>query len=140
MHGKSVLFVSAPDLVIELKEKFSTRQFTAFRHKFERYDLVILDELGYVSFDKDGSELLFNLLSARHTKGSVVVTTNLTFDRWTNVFGDATLTGAMVDRIAHKAYVLDISREKGGRLEETISWLHAAADYNDLPLDERFIE
>jgi DNA replication protein DnaC len=138
LRGKSVLFVSAPDLVIELKEKFSNRQFTAFRHKFERYDLVILDELGYVSFDKDGSELLFNLLSARHTKGSVVVTTNLTFDRWTDVFGDATLTGAMVDRLAHKAHVLDISREKGGRLEETLSWLRAAADSPSAGIDSRF--
>jgi DNA replication protein DnaC len=69
---------------------------------------------------------LFNLLSSRNDKGSVIITTNLTFDHWEDIFGDPTLTGAMVDRLAHKAHILDISREKGGRLEETLAWLNAA--------------
>jgi DNA replication protein DnaC len=112
-----------PNLVIELKEAMSNHQITVYRRKFENYDLVILDELGYISFDKVGSELLFNLLSSRNDKGSFLITTNLTFDRWGDIFGDPTLTGAMVDRLAHKAHILDISREKGGRLEETIQWL-----------------
>jgi DNA replication protein DnaC len=123
LRGKSVLFVSVPNLVIELKEAMSNHQITVYRRKFENFDLVILDELGYISFDKSGSELLFNLLSSRNDKGSFIITTNLTFDRWGDIFGDPTLTGAMVDRLAHKAHILDISREKGGRLEETIEWL-----------------
>jgi len=123
LKGRSVLFVSVPNLVIELQEAMSSHQITVYRRKFENFDLVILDELGYISFDKSGSELLFNLLSSRNDKGSIVITTNLTFDRWGDVFGDPTLTGAMVDRLAHKAHILDISREKGGRLEETLDWL-----------------
>ena len=123
LAGKSVLFTSVPNLVIELKEAMSNLQISHFRRKFEKYHLVILDELGYVSFDKSGCEILFNLLSSRNDKGSIVITTNLTFDRWEDVFGDPTLTGAMIDRLAHKAHVLDISREKGGRFEETIAWL-----------------
>jgi DNA replication protein DnaC len=106
-----------------MKEAMSQSQTTYFRRKFEKYSLVILDELGYVSFEKQGCEMLFNLLSSRNDKGSIIVTTNLTFDRWQEVFHDSTLTGAMIDRLAHKAHILDISREKGGRYEETLEWL-----------------
>jgi len=123
LKGRSVLFVSVPNLIIELKEAMTNHQITVYRRKFENFHLVILDELGYISFDKSGSELLFNLLSSRNDKGSIIITTNLTFDRWGDVFGDPTLTGAMVDRLAHKAHILDIPREKGGRLEQTLDWL-----------------
>ena len=123
MSGKSVLFASIPNLIIELKEAMSKNQITLFRRKFESYSLVVLDELGYVSFDKAGCEMLFNLLSSRNDKGSIIIATNLTFERWQEVFSDPTLTGAMIDRLAHKAHILDISREKGGRYEETLEWL-----------------
>jgi len=123
MKGKTVLFVSVPNLIIELKEAMSLNQLNSYKRKFERYDLVVLDELGYVSFDKTGSEILFNLLSNRNDKGSIIITTNLTFDRWEEIFKDTMLTGAIVDRLAHKAHILDISRETSHRFEETISWL-----------------
>jgi len=126
LSGKSVLFASVPNLVVELKEAMSNLQISSYRRKFEKYNLVILDELGYVSFDKAGCEMLFNLLSSRNDKGSIIITTNLTFDRWEDVFKDPTLTGAMIDRLAHKAHVLDISREKGGRFEETVAWLESS--------------
>lgn len=70
LAGKTVLFVSVPNLIIELKEAMSQSRLNNYRKKFERYDLVILDELGYVSFDKSGCEILFNLLSNRNDKGS----------------------------------------------------------------------
>ena len=123
LAGKSVLFASVPNLIVELKEAMSNLQISYFRRRFEKYHLVILDELGYVSFDKSGCEMLFNLLSSRNDKGLIIITTNLTFDRWEDVFKDPTLTGAMIDRLAHKAHILDISRERGGRFEETIAWL-----------------
>ena len=97
-------------------------QLNAYKRKFERFDLVILDELGYVSFDKEGCEILFNLLSNRNDKGSIIITTNLTFDRWEEIFKDAMLTGAMVDRLAYKAHILDISRDVSRRYEETVAW------------------
>lgn len=121
--GNTVLFVSVPNLVIELREALSKHQLNVYKKKFEKYDVVILDELGYVSFDKAGAEILFNLLSNRNDKGSIIITTNLTFERWNEVFNDNILTGALVDRLAHKAHILDISREKSHRFEETISWL-----------------
>ena len=123
MKGKNVLFAHVPNLILELKETMSNNQLSAYRKRFERYHLVILDELGYVSMDKAGCEMLFNLISSRNDKGSIIVTSNLTFDRWEEVFKDPTLTGALIDRLAHKAHVLDISRDKGGRFEETIAWL-----------------
>ena len=123
MKGHNVLFASVPNLIVELKETMSNNQFTNYRRRFETYDLVILDELGYVSLDKTGCEMLFNLISARNDKGSIIVTSNLTFDRWEEVFKDPTLTGALIDRLAHKAHILDISRDKGGRFEDTIAWL-----------------
>jgi DNA replication protein DnaC len=123
MKGRSVFFASVPNLIVELKETLSNNQLTSYRKRFEKYDLVILDELGYVSLDKQGCELLFNLISSRNDKGSIIVTSNLTFDRWEEIFKDPTLTGALIDRLAHKAHILDISRDKGGRFEETIAWL-----------------
>ena len=123
MLGSSVLFVSVAQLISELKEAVSSLKLTRFRQKFERYDLVILDELGYVSFDKSGAELLFSLISSRNEKGSIIVTSNLTFDRWTEIFHDPSLTRAAVDRLTHRAHILDISRENGGRFEETLAWL-----------------
>ena len=118
-----MLFASTPNLVIELKEAMSLNQITAYKRKFEKYDLVILDELGYISFDKEGCEILFNLLSNRNDKGSIIITTNLTFDRWEEIFKDTMLTGAIVDRLAHKAHILDMSRDVSFRLEETLDWM-----------------
>ena len=123
MKGHSVLFASVPNLVVELKETMHNNQMSSYRKRFERYDLVILDELWYVSMDKSACELLFNLISSRNERGSIIVNSNLTFDRWEETFKDPTLTGALIDRLAHKAHVLDISRDKGGRFEETIAWL-----------------
>jgi DNA replication protein DnaC len=122
-NGKSVLFVSVPNLVIELREALSKHQLNVYKKKFEKYDVVILDELGYVSFDKSGVEILFNLLSNRNDKGSIIITTNLSFDRWSEIFNDTVITGALVDRLAHKAHILDLSRERSHRFEETISWI-----------------
>jgi len=132
MRGYSVLFVSVAQLISELKEAMSNLQITRFRRKFEWYDLVILDELGYVSFDKSGAELLFSLISSRNEKGSIIITTNLTFDRWSEIFHDPSLTRATVDRLTHKAHILDISRENGGRFEETLAWINERKARNSM--------
>ena len=124
MSGKTVLFISVPNLLIELKEAMSLNQLNVYKRKFAKYDLVILDELGYVSFDKAGCEILFNLLSNRNDIGSIIITTNLAFDRWEEIFLDPMLTGAMVDRLAYKAHIMDISRKISHRYEETVEWIN----------------
>jgi len=129
MQDKRVLFTKIPNLVTDLREAMSSNQLNYFRKKFEKYDLVILDELGYVSFDKDGNEMLFNLLSNRNDTGSIIVTTNLVFERWDEIFKDPILTGALVDRLAHKSYVIDMSRESY-RIKETKDWMEKNVGQN----------
>lgn len=101
----------------------SANQLNFYKRRFGKYDLVILDELGYVSFDQIGSEILFNLLSNRTNAGSMIITTNLSFDRWEETFKDPMLTAAMVDRLAHRAHVLDLSGPSF-RVEDTKKWLN----------------
>ena len=78
-------------------------------NQFLKYDLVICDELGYISFDKEGSELLFTNLSLPAGKKSTIITTNLSFDRWQEIFIDPDITAAMVDRLTHKAYIVNMN-------------------------------
>ena len=122
LADQRVLFTNIPNLVIELKEAMSRNAVTAFKNKFLKYELVILDELGYISFDADGCDILFNLISNRLNVGSMVITTNLEFKEWGMVFKDPHLTGALVDRIARHAYVLDMSGPSY-RFKETKNWL-----------------
>ncbi len=121
---KNVLYITVPNLITELKERVSLNQLSVYKKRFITYDLVILDELGYIGFDREGSELLFNLLSVRNETKSTIVTTNLTFNRWEEIFIDPTLTTAMVDRLAHKATVLNIVGESY-RIKETKEWLNS---------------
>ena len=122
LENMKVLFISVPNLVIELKEALSRNDLNQYKKKFLKYDLVLLDELGYVSFDKEGSEILFNLISNRLTVGSVIITTNLLFDRWEEIFIDPILTTALVDRLAYKSHLLNMSGDSY-RVEETLDWL-----------------
>ena len=80
--GYKVLFTTIPLLVDELKECRSQKTLRAFERNFEKYDLIIADELGYISFDKEASELLFTYLSLRAGRKSTIITTNLSFERW----------------------------------------------------------
>ena len=118
MEGYSVLFTSIPSLLIQLRESRSERMLRAFQNKFEKYDLVICDELGYISFDKEGAELLFTNLSLRTEKKSIIITTNLSFDRWEEIFTDPVLTAAMVDRLTHKALLINMTGNSY-RMKET---------------------
>lgn len=123
LENKNVLFISVPNLMIEIKEQMTLNQLHRFKKRFEKYDLVILDEMGYISFDKDVSEVLFNLLSNRIQKASTIITTNLTFDRWEEIFKDPILTTAIIDRLAYKAHIIDLSGESY-RAQETLKWLN----------------
>jgi len=127
LADKRVLFTNVPNLVIELKEAMSRNAVTAFRNKFLKFDLVIIDELGYISFDSEGCDILFNLISNRLEVGSMIITTNLEFKEWGTVFKDPHLTGALVDRVARRAHVLDMSGPSY-RLKETKDWLQKKHD------------
>lgn len=116
--GYKVLFTTVHKMLTQLRESQSERTLRQMEAKFEKYDLVICDEFGYISFDKQGSELLFNHLSLRTGRKSTIITTNLSFDRWQEIFGDPVLTAALVDRLTHKAYLIKMNGESY-RLRET---------------------
>jgi DNA replication protein DnaC len=120
-RGYKVYFVTVPQLITQIRESRSERRLRTLENRFEKYDLVICDEFGYISFDKEGAELLFTHLSLRTGKKATIITTNLSFDRWSEIFGDPVLTAAMVDRITHRAHIINMNG-KSYRAKETKEW------------------
>lgn len=122
LTGYKVFFATVPSLINQLKECRSDRTLRSFELKFEKYDLVIIDELGYISFDKEGAELLFTHLSLRAGRKSTIITSNLPFTRWNEIFHDQVLTAALTDRLTHKSHVLNMNGPSY-RMRETEEWL-----------------
>lgn len=118
LNDYNVLFTSVSRLLTQIHESRSNKMLRQLENRFEKYDLVVCDEFGYVSFDKNAAEVLFAHLSLRAGRKSTIVTTNLAFDRWTEIFQDAVLTAAMVDRLTHKAILVNMNGESF-RIKET---------------------
>ena len=118
LQGYKVYFTTVHRLLTQLRESHAQRTLRQIELRFEKYDLVICDEFGYISFDKQGAELLFNHLSLRAGRKATIITTNLGFDRWEEIFGDPVLTAALVDRLTHKAHLVNMNGESY-RLRET---------------------
>src|SRR5690625_5994770 len=106
MVGYKVYFARVASLINQRKACRSERELRAFELKFQKYDLVIIDELGYISFDKDGAELLFSHLSLRAGRKSTIITSNLSFLKWHEIFHDPVLTAALTDRLTNKSHVI----------------------------------
>jgi DNA replication protein DnaC len=120
-EGFRVLFTTVPRMLTHIRESRSEKILSNLEQRFEKYDLVICDEFGYISYDKQGSELLFNHLSLRAGHKSTIITTNLSFERWPEIFGDPTLTAAIVDRLTHRAFLINMNG-KSYRVKETRKW------------------
>jgi len=119
LNDFKVHFTTVPRLITQIRESRSERILRQLENRFEKYDLVICDEFGYISFDKEAAELLFSHLSLRAGIKSTIITTNLSFDRWSEIFGDTILTAAMVDRLTHKAHIVNMNG-KSFRMKETL--------------------
>jgi DNA replication protein DnaC len=113
-HGHAVLFYRASDLVRTLTEARDARALSRLQERLRRVALLIIDELGFVPFEKAGGEMLFDVLSTRHERGATVITSNLVFSEWNRVFVDDKLTAALLDRLAQHAEVL-VTRGPGDR-------------------------
>ena len=110
-QGKGVRFWSATALVTHMLEMREAHQLKRFFHQAEKLDLLILDELGYVPFSKAGAELLFEVISRAYERLSLIVTTNLPFEQWTEVMGSERLTGALLDRLTHRVHIIEANGE-----------------------------
>jgi len=108
-RGMSVGFTTAAALVHELIEARDERRLLNLQRKLARLKLLIIDELGFVPLSKTGAELLFEVFSHRYERGSLLVTSNLPFDEWTEVFGSERLTGALLDRLTHHVHILEMN-------------------------------
>lgn len=118
IEGYSVFFTSVPHLLTLIREARTEKTLRSMEIRFERYDLVICDELGYVGFDKESAEMLFNHLSLRTGKKATIITTNLPFTRWEEVLKDKVLCSALVDRLCHRSYLVNMTGNSY-RIKET---------------------
>lgn len=109
--GRRVRFTTLAGLANELQEAESRRELGRVVGRYARTELVVLDELGYLALPDGAAELVFQVLSERHERGSLIVTTNLPFGEWTKVFADPRLAKAVVDRLTHRAHIIDTGTE-----------------------------
>ena len=117
-QGYKVRFYTVTTLVTHLLEKREERSLERLQKQLLNHHLLILDELGYVPFSKAGAELLFDVVSQAYERTSLIVTTNLPFEEWTEVMGSERLTGALLDRLTHRVHILEANGESY-RLKES---------------------
>jgi DNA replication protein DnaC len=107
--GLAVGFITAAALVHELIEARDDKRLLRLQRQLAGYKLLVIDELGYVPLSPTGAELLFEVISQRYERGSIIVTSNLPFDEWTGVFGSERLTGALLDGLTHHVHILEMN-------------------------------
>jgi DNA replication protein DnaC len=110
-QGLRVKFYTAAGLINELLAAQQEYRLSRLEKQWLIPHVVILDELGYIPFSKTGAELLFQFCSARYERGSLIITSNLEFPKWTEVLGDEQMTAALLDRLTHNAHILNINGE-----------------------------
>jgi DNA replication protein DnaC len=107
--GYRVRFTTAAAMVHELIEAKDEKRLLRYQKQMAAYELLIVDELGFVPLSKTGAELLFEVFSQRYERGSTMVTSNLPFQEWTEILGSERLTGALLDRLTHHVHILEMN-------------------------------
>jgi DNA replication protein DnaC len=110
-RGQRVRFHKVVELITQLIEAREERQLSRLKTQLSKLDLLILDKLGYVPASKLGAELLFDVISTAYERTSVIVTSNLPFENWTEVLGSERLTGATLDRLTHRCHIIQCNGE-----------------------------
>lgn len=112
-------FVTGCGLANELIEARDEKQLGLAVKRYTSYELLIIDELGYIPFSKEGAQLIFQILAERHERKPVIITSNKGFGDWTEIFGDPSMTAALLDRVTHKAHIINCDWDSY-RLKETL--------------------
>jgi DNA replication protein DnaC len=110
-QGRRVRFTTLAGLANELQEAQSRKELARVVGRYARIELLLCDELGYLALPEGAAELVFQVLSERHERASLIVTTNLPFGEWTKVFPDPRLAKAVVDRLTHRAHIIETGNE-----------------------------
>jgi len=118
-QGRHVLFYTATGIANTLQERQQRGTLTHFMTSLRKVELLVLDEIGFVTLHKEASELLFQVVSDCYEQKSLIITSNLEFSQWNTVFGNDKLTAAMIDRLIHHSHILVFSGP-GHRLEESM--------------------
>jgi DNA replication protein DnaC len=124
-QGKKVRFYTATGLINDLLEAQEQRALGRRMAQLQKLDLLVLDEVGFVPFTPEGARLLFQMCADRYLRGSLVITTNLEFARWGEVFGDERVTGALLDRLTHHCHILEFNGDSY-RFKESLREKEAA--------------
>ena len=111
LQGRRVRFFRVTELITTLLEARDGKQLLRLKSQLAKQHLLVLDELGYVPASKAGAELLFDIISTAYERQSLIVTTNLPFENWTEVLGNERLTGAALDRLTHRCHILETKGE-----------------------------
>ena len=110
-QGRRVRFTTLAALANELQEAESRRELQRVVARYARIELLVLDELGYLALPEGAAELVFQVISERNERASLIVTTNLSFGEWTRIFPDPRLAKAAVDRLTHRAHIIETGTE-----------------------------
>ena len=121
LQGMAVYYTTAAALVVDLASQDSARTLSMRIAKYSRWDLLVVDEVGYLSFDAKAADLLFAVVNQRYENGSIVLTTNLAFTDWGTIFPGAACVTAMIDRLTHHAEIIAIDSDSYRRRESILN-------------------
>ena len=119
--GFNVKFFTATNLANELAEAVQFHRLSKLEKSLAKIELLIIDELSYLTFNRHQSEMLFQVISERSERASIIVTTNLEFSRWTELFENEIMVAALIDRVTFRSHILNMSVKDSYRLEQTLS-------------------